>query len=216
MNEMWKNFVVGTALATTLLTSPLTYAQVENPLGLRVRWLVVSPDDSSSAISTIGGTASVDTDIVPELDVSYFFTDNIAVELIAAVSRHRVRANGTAVGNVSLGEVSLLPPTLTLQWHFLPHGFIEPYVGAGINYTYFYGVNSGAVAQHIKYDNSFGGVLQAGVNFNFAPQWHVNLDVKKVYLDTDVTVQLANSAVIKTSVDLDPWIIGVGIGYRFC
>tara|TARA_R110002110_G_scaffold415856_3_gene658480 strand:+ start:59844 stop:60485 length:642 start_codon:yes stop_codon:yes gene_type:complete len=213
---MWKESVIGAALAATLLASPLTYAQVENPLGLRVRWLVVSPDDSSSVVSTIGGTASVDTEIAPELDVSYFFTDNIAAELITAVSRHRVRGNGTAAGNVNLGEVSLLPPTLTLQWHFMPHDFINPYVGAGVNYTYFYGVNPGNVAQHIDYENSFGGVLQAGVNFNFAPQWHINLDIKKIYIDTDVTVRLGNSAMVKTSVDIDPWIIGVGIGYRFC
>ncbi len=213
---MWTKSVVGMALAATLLASSSAFAQVENPFVLRMRWLVVSPDDSSSAITTIGGVASVDTDIAPEIDLSYFFTDNIAAELITAVSRHRARGNGTSVGNLNLGEVSLLPPTLTLQWHFMPHDFVAPYVGAGINYTYFYGVNPGPVAQHIDYENSFGGVLQAGVNFNFSSQWHINLDVKKVFLDTDLTIKLGNSAVIKTSVDIDPWIVGIGIGYRFC
>jgi len=216
MIEMWGKSILGVALAATLSVSSSIYAQVENPLVLRARWLIVSPDDSSSTITTIGGNASVDTEIAPEIDLSYFFTENVAAELITAISRHRVRGNGTAVGNVNLGEVSLLPPTLTLQWHFMPRDFIAPYVGAGVNYTYFYGVNPGVVAQHIDYENGFGGVLQAGVNFNFSPQWHINLDVKKVFLDTDATVRLGNSTVIKTFVDIDPWIVGIGIGYRFC
>lgn len=211
---MKKNILAALLLASTAL-SPLSSSAVENPFQLRMRWIVVSPDDSSTNITTIGGTASVDTQIAPEVDLSYFFTDNIAAELITAVARHRARGNGTAVGNINLGEVSLLPPTLTLQWHFLPHSIINPYVGGGINYTYFFGVNPGSTAAHIDYSNSFGGVLQAGVNINFCPNWHINVDVKKVFIDTEATVQLPSAAVVKTDLDIDPWVFGVGIGYRF-
>ncbi|MBI2791278.1 MAG: OmpW family protein [Gammaproteobacteria bacterium] len=212
---MNNKFISSLVLASALVATPLVKAEVEDPFALRVRWLIVSPDVDSSPISTIGGTASVDTNITPEIDISYFFTDNIAVELISAITRHRARANGTIAGNVNLGEVSLLPPTLTLQWHFLPRCFVNPYIGAGINYTYFFGVNPGPLATHIEYENSFGGVLQAGINFNFRPQWHINLDVKKVYIDTDATVQLVAPPVLKTSIDINPLIVGVGIGYRF-
>lgn len=212
---MKNKFATPLALLAALAATPLAYAKVEDPIVLRVRWLVVAPHDSSTPISTIGGTASVDTNIAPEIDVSYFFTRNIAAELISAVTTHRARANGTAAGNVNLGEVTLLPPTLTLQWHFLPQCMVDPYIGAGINYTYFFGVNPGPLATHIKYDDSFGGALQAGMNVNFNPKWHINLDVKKVYIDTEATVQLAAPPVLKTSIDIDPWIVGVGIGYRF-
>lgn len=212
---MKRTLITCIALSSCVFFSSLVAAQVEDPLMLRARWIVVAPDDSSSAISTIGGTASVDSNIAPELDISYFFTENIAVELITAVSEHRVRGNGTAAGNVNLGEVILLPPTLTLQWHFLPRCLFQPYLGIGLNYTYFFGVDPGPLATHIDYDNSFGGVLQAGLNINFSPKWHINLDVKKVFIDSDVTVQLAAPPVLTTSVDIDPWVWGVGIGYRF-
>lgn len=215
---MRKNIPLSLVVAALSFVAPIVNAAVEDPLVLRVRWLVVNPDDHSDSISTIGGTASVDTSITPEIDISYFFTENIALELITAVTQHQVRANGTALGNLNLGEVSLLPPTLTLQWHFFPYCFIDPYVGGGINYTYFFGVDSGPVAQYIDYENSFGGVVQAGLNFNFNEQWHINLDVKKVWIDTDVTVRTNSNSVIdlKTSVDINPWIVGIGIGYRFC
>lgn len=213
---MIKNVLTAVLLISSASIAPSVLSQVEDPLLLRARWLVVSPHDKSSTITTIGGTASVDTNIAPEIDLSYFFTDNIAVELITAVTTHRARANGTVAGNINLGEVTLLPPTLTVQWNFLPHSFINPYVGAGVNYTYFFGVNSGPLATHIDYDNSFGAVLQAGANINFSRKWHINLDIKKVWINTEATVQLAAPPVLSTSIDIDPWIIGVGIGYRFC
>lgn len=214
---MGKHLLTSTVLLSSVFCAlpQAQAAHMDDPWVLRARWIVVAPDDSSSPISTIGGTASVDTQIAPELDLSYFFTENIAVEAIAAVARHRARANGTAAGNVNLGEVSLLPPTVTLQWHFMPRNMLSPYLGVGVNYTYFFGVNPGPLAQDISYSRSFGAALQAGLNINFAKNWHFNLDVKKVFLDTDITVQLAAPPVLTTSLDIDPWIWGVGIGYRF-
>lgn len=216
-DENMKKLILSLTTLGFALISPVTKA-VEDPLMLRVRWLVVSPTDHSNEISIVNGVASVKANITPEIDISYFFTENLAAELITAYSRHQVRANGTALGNLNLGEVSLLPPTLTLQWHFLPHCIVDPYIGGGMNYTYFYGVDTGPIAQHIDYNNSFGGVIQAGLNINFCRNWHINLDVKKVWIDTDVTVRTNGPAVteLKTSVDIDPWIVGLGIGFRFC
>ena len=126
----------------------------------RLRLLNVDPDEDSN-ISTIGGQADVDDAFVPEFDITYFFTKNIAAELILAVTPHDVVANNTALGNVDLGDVWLLPPTLNLQYHFCPDSKFRPYVGAGINYTVFFNEDSGAV-DSIDYDNGFGYSLQAG------------------------------------------------------
>ena len=53
---------------------------------------------------------------IPELDISYFFTPNIAAELVLTVPQeHRVYLNGT-----DIGSFKHLPPTLTLQYHFMP------------------------------------------------------------------------------------------------
>ena len=180
---------------------------------IRARALMVEPDESAS-ISAIGGDVDVDEQYVPELDFTYFFTKNIAAELILATSPHDVTAINTSAGQVDLGDVWLLPPTLTLQYHFLPDSeTFRPYVGAGINYTYFYNVDSGA-ANSIDYDDSFGYALQAGVDYGLTENWALNLDVKKVMINTDVTIQ-SGASTINADVDIDPWVFGLGAAYRF-
>lgn len=173
---------------------------------VRLRGLWVAPDEDAS-VSPIGGDVSVSNDFVPEIDFTYFVTDNIALELIAATTRHTV-SHSTGV---DLGSVRLLPPTLTLQYHPLPKARLSPYAGIGVNYTIFYDENSGAFS-NIDYDNSFGFALQAGIDYAITGPWSVNLDVKKIFLGTDVKIQ---DGAVNAEVDLDPWIVGFGVGFRF-
>lgn len=181
-------------------------------LMVRARIIDVAPDESSS-ITVIGGEAHASYEFVPELDFTYFFTDNIAAELILATTKHDVHASGTALGVVDLGSIWVLPPTLTLQYHFMPKDKISPYLGAGVNYTIFYNEDlPAAVVTSIDYDNSFGFALQAGVDFHIQDNWYFNVDVKKIFLQTDVSI---NGGAINADVDLDPWVVGVGIGYKF-
>ncbi|MDO8289654.1 MAG: OmpW family protein [Parvibaculum sp.] len=178
---------------------------------VRARGIYVAPDESSS-LSVAGGDVSVSNETVPEVDFSYFLTDNIALELIAATNRHEVNGAGTLSGT-SLGKVSLLPPTLTLQYHLMPKQRFSPYVGAGLNYTFFYNEDApGGGITSVNYENNVGYALQAGVDYAISGPWSVNVDVKKIFLSTDVSV---NGGAVTGEVDLDPWIVGVGIGYRF-
>ncbi|MBO6541573.1 MAG: OmpW family protein [Alphaproteobacteria bacterium] len=181
-------------------------AEGDSPWLIRVRGIYVSPDESAS-VRGLAGSVEADGSLVPELDISYFFTDNIAAELILATSNHDM----SATAGVDLGDVWVLPPTLTLQYHFSPKETFRPYVGAGINYTIFYGEDKGAVAS-IDYEDGFGYALQAGADFDLGNQWVFNIDVKKLWLNTDVTI---NGGAITADVDLDPWIFGAGFGYRF-
>lgn len=184
-----------------------------NSFLVRARGILVMPQESAD-ISPIGGDADVSNTFDPELDFTYFITDSIAVELIAATTRHSVKAKGTSLGNVDLGEVSLLPPTLTLQYHFWPKQAFSPYVGAGVNYTWFYNAEttSGSAVQSIHYDDGFGAALQIGFDYNLSGNWFFNVDVKQLFLNTDVKL---NGGAITADVDLNPTIIGVGIGYKF-
>jgi len=184
-----------------------------SPWMVRVRLLDVEPDDDSSTITVIGGKAEVDDSIAVDVDFSYFFTDNIAAELTLTVSEHDVDAKNTAVGNIDLGDVKLLPPTLTLQYHLIPDGKFRPYIGAGVNYTVFFDDDPGD-ARSIDYDNAFGFALQAGVDVGINEHWAINFDVKKIWLDTDVSVK-ALGTTVKTEVDIDPWLFGIGLAYRF-
>ncbi len=177
---------------------------------VRARALGVMPQEDST-ITPVGGKAKVDNSLVPEVDVSYFFTPNVAAELIAATTKHDVTARGTSLGNVDVGSAWLLPPTLTLQYHFTQFSGVKPYLGAGINYTVFYNEDAGALSS-VKYDNSFGGALQAGVDIPVKDNWYLNLDVKKVFIDTTAKF---NGGAVRADVDIDPWLVGAGIGYRF-
>lgn len=177
-----------------------------NPWMVRLRAIDINPDSRSTL--SAAGTANVESNIVPELDISYFLTKNIAAELILATSKHNVNA----LNSTDLGSAYVLPPTLTLQYHFMPDETIRPYIGAGVNYTWFYNVDKGPGLARVEYDDGLGYALQAGVDLMKDEHWGVNLDVKRLFLSTDVSV---NNGAITGNVDIDPWIMGLGITYKF-
>ena len=180
----------------------------------RLRGIVVTPDESAD-IEAIGGDASISTAFVPEFDISYFFNENWSLELILATTKHDVEAVGTQVGDIDLGHVWLLPPTLTGQYHFTGGDFV-PYLGAGVNLTLFYGVDEGPVADDVDYDTALGFALQGGFDFMLNDKWFLNLDVKKLFLNTDATVNATTAlgATVTADVDINPWIFGFGVGVK--
>ncbi len=201
------------ALFTLSMISATAFAAT-SPWLIRARAIDVDPFASSGTLNLIGGHVnSISSQVVPELDFSYFFTSNIAAELILATSRHEVAANNTALGHVNLGKVNVLPPTLTVQYHFMADKKFSPYIGAGINYTYFYNVNSGPVATSISYQNSVGPALQIGADYSLDSHWLLNVDIKKIYIEPHVNVNTALGR-ISTTVDINPLVFGVGVGYR--
>jgi len=192
---------------------------------VRARALAVIPQEKGTLHSVLGdiGDAKLSNDYIPEVDFTYFFTDNIAAELIAGTSRHRVKGNLNGLGgSVEAGKVSLLPPTLTVQYHFMPKERVSPYVGAGVNYTLFYNKKAantpnpiGLAVTDTDYENRFGWALQAGVDVAIAGNWSLNFDVKKVFLKTDWKAKTNLGVDVNSKVTIDPWLIGIGVGYRF-
>ncbi|WP_281299850.1 MULTISPECIES: OmpW family outer membrane protein [unclassified Iodidimonas] len=203
------------AMVPVLICAPDASAQDMVKAGdflLRGRAILVAPDESAT-ISAIGGDVGIDNAVMPELDLTYFITDHLAVELIAAVSPHDARAKGTALGDLELGELLLLPPTLTVQYHQQFGDYFKPYIGAGVNYTMFIKDKAeGGVVTQLKARDSFGIALQAGADFAVKGPWMINIDMKKLFLDTRVTL---NDGAIEANVDIDPWIFGIGVGYKF-
>lgn len=179
---------------------------------IRVRGIGVLPDASGTV--KVGGVplpgdVSVTKSIVPEVDFTYFVTDHWAAELIAATTQHSVHQ--TTAGDI--GSVWLLPPTLTVQYHFMPDSaYFRPYAGIGINYTFFYSTRSPLPGIH--YRDNVGWDLQAGADIPLGNgRYFLNVDVKKLFLSTDV--KALGGLVRANGVDLDPWIVGLGVGYRF-
>ena len=142
----------------------------------RLRGIVISPDESAD-IEAIGGDVDISTAVVPELDITYFFNENWSMELILGTAKHDVKAVETAAGEIDLGSVWLLPPTLTGQYHFTGGNFV-PYVGAGVNLTLFYGVDEGPVVDDIEYDTAVGFALQSGFDYMLNDKWFLNFDMR--------------------------------------
>ena len=223
-----KSLFCSALMVTSALVGTAAYAQ-DNPWMVRGRLLGVIPDegaDLSVANAALAGNVEIGDQYVPELDITYFFTDNIAAELILAVTPHDVDAVGVTVpgalnnANVDLGDVWLLPPTLTLQYHIDTGTRFKPYIGAGVNATFFFNEDEGAVADGIDYDPSFGGALQLGVDYDLDGQpggWLLNADVKKVWINTDVTVDFTTAlgATVNADVDINPTVLGIGFGYKY-
>lgn len=206
------------AIAAALAFAPVSAAfaadtgmkTAPGTIELRARFLGIFPEGHANSISLIGGKTDLSNSQVPEFDVTYFLPYHLAVELIAAVSPHDVGVRQSALGNVDLGKITLLPPTLLLQYHFQPTTKIDAYLGAGINYTFFFDQSSPS-GTTVRYDNTFGEAIQAGFDYDLGNNWVANLDVKHIFLNTKVYVNHAVTA----DVDIDPTIVGAGIGYRF-
>ncbi len=210
MHKILKSLAVLMIGTGAMFSSIPSYASEAGDILIRLRGIGVIPDDGGN--TTIGGEPDLSNSYVPELDISYFFTKNIAAELILATTKHNAKVkNITGGGGADLGDVMLLPPTLTVQYHFTNFGKFKPYVGAGVNYTIFYNAD-GANGLDVDYDNNFGAAAQIGMDYELNDVWSLNLDVKRLWLNTDATI---NGGAIKGDVDVDPWIVGVGIGYRF-
>jgi|APTNR8051073442_1049403.scaffolds.fasta_scaffold24943_2 outer membrane protein len=216
--NMAKNLTLVTLAGALLLPAGGVQAKDAGDLLIRLRAVVVQPEESGSA-DVIGGDLNVSRSYMPEVDFSYFFTNNIALELIATVTKHDLEIKDSSVGDVDLGSTRVLPPTLLAQYHFFSQHIISPYVGVGVNYTVFFDESDGdnPLVSSVDLDGNWGYAFQAGADLQIPDSnWVFNADVKKIYVDPDVKVKLSTGDEIKgRNVDLDPWVFGVGIGYRF-
>jgi outer membrane protein len=195
-----KKNLLAVAVLCALTSGAAMAQQSEGPWMVRAR--AVHLDSANKDSTPLGLTVNNKT--IPEVDVSYFFTPNVAAELILTVpQKHTLRAGGAAIGSLKH-----LPPTLLLQYHFNTSG-IKPYVGAGLNYTRFSSVKAPAGVDIDR--NSFGAALQVGVDIPLQKNLYLNFDIKKVFIKTDVT---ANGAKLG-SFKVDPVLVGVGLGWRF-
>jgi len=194
------------AAAITALALQPAFAD-EGPLLVRVRALHL---DSANQDST-GLGLSINNKTFPEVDFSWFLAPHVAAELILTYpQKQTVYSNG-----IEIGSLKHLPPTLTLQYHFNPTGTVRPYVGAGLNYTNFSGVEfvpavQTALKPGIKH-NSFGAAWQIGADVEVSKGTYLNFDLKKVGLGTTVYSNGASAGKFK----VNPTLASVGLGWRF-
>lgn len=189
-----------------------------NPWMVRVRALYMDPADKSDPVPALGVPANaitVSEKLFPEVDVSYFFTKHLAAELVLTYpQKHDVTVEQSVLGGpVKIGSFKHLPPTLSLQYHFTPDADFRPYVGAGINYTWIMDdeLEIPGVGKLTLESGSFGGSYGAGFDYRLDKNFFLNVDVKKVYISSDV--KLGGNKV--SAVGVDPILYSIGLGWRF-
>ena len=232
---MHKSLLSAAALALAVV-APLAHAHTEGDIIVRAGAITVNPKADSSSVKVdqgplagadLGGKATMSSDTQLGLNFAYMITDHVGIELLAATPfEHDVKLKGTglAAANGKLGSLKHLPPTLSVVYYPLDSKSVfQPYVGAGINYTWIYDEHVGSSAQgqgfnNFKAENSWGWAAQVGMDYMINDKWMINGQVRYIDISTKATVE--NSALpagtrAKVNVDVDPMVYMVGIGYKF-
>jgi len=193
------------ACASSIMGCP-----VDNPWLVRLRGIGVIPKDDTPVA---GGVTDLSNTFVPELDFTYFVTDRVGFELILATSRHEVKVVDSVSDAtlVDLGDVNLLPPSFTATYRWNPRGAIQPYLGLGAQLIFTYNENS-SPSVDADFGHAFGPTFQAGLDYFVTENLLVNVDFKRTITDIDVKIDAVG---LDESVDLDPWVVGFGVGWKF-
>jgi outer membrane protein len=194
--------LIATALVAALSSSAAVAQEAaESPWMMIVRAAHLSPADKTDTLNL-----EVESKMIPDISFRYSFTRNIAAELLLTVpQKHEVKLNGT-----NIGSFKHLPPTLFAQYHFTPDSNFRPYIGAGINYTRISNVNLLNGAADLE-KNSWGPAAQIGFDYKVANNGYISVDLKKIYIQSDVFV----GGVKVDKVKVDPTLFAIGYGFRF-
>lgn len=196
-------------LGALSLTLPSLAQAEDSAWQVRARAVYLNFSNDQSDGLPLSGTTKVEAESrwIPEVDISYFFTRNIAAELVLTYPQ----TIDIKVGGSKEGEIKALPPSLVVQYHFTEFGAFQPYAGIGLNYTIFTDRSNILDGAAQVDSSSFGLVGQFGFDYMINSHWGVNVDAKYIQMDTDV--KLSGSKI--GSVSLNPWTLGVGATYRF-
>ncbi len=225
------------------------------PFQIRLRATAIIPDGRTTVYDRFGGVlplvnlsggagseifgsgAKVSTTVIPELDVSYYFTKNIAIEAICCFSKHSVTGTGTLAG-LNIGSTWVFPPTVLLQYHFTNFGAFQPYIGVGVNFTAYFGAKGGNqftpfltpvglvganAVTNLSVGSSWGIAGQVGFDYMINQNWGVNVDLKRIMMQPTAYATVWNSVAspalgpipVRAKVNIDPWVVSAGITYRF-
>ena len=186
---------------------------------VRAGALLIDPKSDNGEIGSGPGAIDikVDDDTMFTFDVTYMFTQNWGVELLAAAPfEHDI-----SVGGADIASTKHLPPTVSAIYNFLPEAKFQPYVGLGLNFTMFFDedLDGGALGDpgaDLSLDNSTGVAAVIGVDVDLGNEWFLNAVVRWFDIDTDGEVKFSdNSKLDLGSVEIDPWAFGVNVGRRF-
>jgi outer membrane protein len=186
-----------------------------------------------------GAGTTISWSVVPTLSLGYYLNKNWSVEAICCVTPHHVQGTGSIFGS-SVIKTWVFPPSLTLVYHFTNFGGFQPYLGAGVNFTAFWGTRGGnqpfqyqlPIASNLATWNtataasitpSWGVVGQAGFDYMLNQNWGWNFDLKYIMMEPNAHVWATNtgtpfgplSVPLNLQVKINPLVMSTGLTYRF-
>ena len=208
--------LLAAAVTTGLLGMSSAYAYEKGDFIARAGAAGVYPNDESENIEGLGKVEADDAWSLG-LTFGYMVTDNIGVGLLGAYPfEHDIDGSSGALDDLgTVAETKHLPPTLTLQYHFdLANKHVHPFLGAGVNYTYFFDEETkGALdGTNIDIDDSWGWALEAGLDYEVADNWLVGAQVFYINIETQAKLSAFGK---KYDVDINPWVFMISAGRKF-
>lgn len=223
--------LLGASLLALVLCPIAANAHQAGDIIVRAGAATTAPNEDSGNLkldgAKVAGTkATLDSDTQLGLTFAYMLTDHVGLELLAATPfQHTVAVKGLGAGlDGKLADIKQLPPTLSLQYYPMESASkFQPYVGVGVNYTWFYDENLSSTRKsegfsNLNLKNSWGWAGQAGMDYMLTDRMMVNASVWYVDIDTEASMDGPSALSVgrtKVSVDVDPWVYMVGIGYKF-
>jgi outer membrane protein len=216
------------AVLASVCTAQPAVAFNKGDIIARVGATNVNPNDSSSNIfvdvADLGFGVTVEDNTQLGLNLAYFLTDKLNIEILAASPfTHDVNFavdDPLSTGN-KLGEVSHLPPSVTLNYYFNdPAKAFQPYIGIGLNYTFIFDEeltarNEAIGLSNFSLDDSFGLTAQIGADYMLNDKWFLNGSIRWIDSDTDATFDLNGTGGFVSSIEIDPTVTTLSLGYRF-
>ncbi len=212
--KLMKTLIAG-AVSMAFLPAVPAFAYEAGDIIVKAGVINVIPKDGNADTSALvpNSELNIDSDIQLGLTGVYMVNQYFGVELLAATPfEHTAEGDGGAIDGADVLTTKHLPPTLSAQYY--PMGAdsaIQPYVGLGVNYTFFFDEEDDAGLGSNGLKPSFGLAYSAGVDYMVNDKWLVNASVWKVDIDTEVKGGAADGL----DVEIDPIAFMVACGYKF-
>ncbi|MDE2149982.1 MAG: OmpW family protein [Gammaproteobacteria bacterium] len=212
--------VTGLLAAIVLLQPALAAADGglgdPGPWMLRIGVANVDPtvDHNSDHLGAVPLTVRAESRVGATLNVDYRFSEYFSVDLLGSQPlTHQIDIALPGGKPTRLGSTRLLPPTLSLQFHPLGNRRLDPFVGVGVNRTFFFNeaLNGPLAGNNFQLSNTWGFAAQIGLDAKLGRRWLVGADVRYIRIKPDASV---NGTPIG-EVRIHPLVYGVNLGYRF-
>lgn len=197
-----KHIIIGLVLASACATSAVAQSRGDITIGLGLA--SVMPKSGNGTLA--GGLADINDEIQPTITAEYFIRDNLGIELLAATPfEHDINIAGVGFA----GTTKHLPPTLSLNYHFVTNTAFKPYVGAGITYTAFFQEESSLGT--LELEDSVGVAVQVGLDYELSNKSALRANLRWLDIDSDVTL---NGTAIGVA-EVDPYVMNFAYVVKF-